>query len=55
MPAPYRTPKAPAVQRLHEDRQWNELSSLIQQGLIAEESVNKVASLWVKKITSKVH
>ena len=46
---PYKTPwDGNAEKRLNEDRQWSELSRLIQQGVIGDSSC-KVARLWLRR------
>lgn len=47
---PFITPwDGDAVQRLDEDRQWSELSKLVDEGIIGEDSCSKVASLWLRR------
>lgn len=53
---PYKTPwDGNAEKRLDEDRQWSELSQLVQQGIIgdvelpSDDSCTKVARLWLRR------
>jgi hypothetical protein len=47
---PYKTPwDGNAEKRLDEDRQWSELSRLVQQGVIGDDSCGKVARLWMQR------
>ena len=47
---PYKTPwDGNAEKRLDEDRQWTELSRLVNQGIIGENSCSKVANQWVRQ------
>ena len=48
---PYKTPKTPAVDRLKEDRQWSELSTIVQKGLVG--SARRVAMLWLQRQRQK--
>jgi len=52
---PYKTPwDGDAVKRLDEDRQWTELSRLVQEGLVGEDSACKVARRWMRKHIRRV-
>lgn len=45
---PYKTPwNGDVEERLNEDRQWTELSRLVQQGVIGEDSSRRVAHIWM--------
>tara|TARA_Y100000310_G_scaffold91693_3_gene89156 strand:+ start:610 stop:786 length:177 start_codon:yes stop_codon:yes gene_type:complete len=53
---PYKTPwDGNAEKRLDEDRQWSELSRLIQQGIIGDDSCVKVARLWLRRKIQRTH
>ena len=55
---PYRTPwDGNPEKRLDEDRQWNELSRAVQDGIVSldEDLVQKIAKRWLRQKLAEVN